>query len=89
MLVALAFIMIGWDPIDILNIVIPNHIAGVIDNVVDFVVDNVGQFHLREAEELEAKERATKNSRLSHLSHPPPPQDLTLGGSCFTNNYLS
>jgi hypothetical protein len=88
MLVALAFIMIGWDPIDILNIVIPNHIAGVIDNVVDFVVDNVGQFHLREAEELEAKERATKNSRLSHLSHPL--QDLTLGGgSCFTNNCLS
>jgi hypothetical protein len=42
MLVALAFIMIGWDPIDILNIVIPNHIAGVIDNVVGFVVDNVG-----------------------------------------------
>jgi hypothetical protein len=88
MLVALAFIMIGWDPIDILNIVIPNHIAGVIDNVVGFVVDNVGQFHLREAEELEAKERATKNSRLSHLSHPPPKIWL-LGGSCFTNNCLS
>jgi hypothetical protein len=68
MLVTLAFMMIGIDLTPILKVVIPNHFGGVIDNIVDYVADNVGPFQLYSAEELEAQEFAAQKLAAQELA---------------------
>jgi hypothetical protein len=59
-LIALALTMIGIDPAPILNIATPDRIVRVVGFIVDNIVDNVGQVHLRDAQELADQEQAAK-----------------------------
>jgi hypothetical protein len=52
--------MIGIDPAPILNIATPDRIARVVGFIVDNIVDNLGQVHLRDAQELADQEQAAK-----------------------------
>jgi hypothetical protein len=51
-----------------LNIVTPDRIVNFVSFIVDSIVDNVGQVHLREARELAAQELAAKEHAARELA---------------------